>query len=380
MLIIQNVTVITPTETLTNSHVVIENGRFSAINPPTLPDHPRIDGAGLIMAPGFIDLQLNGGFGHDFTENPETIWEVARQLPQYGVTSFLPTIITSPLETVAKAQAMLANPPEGWQGATPLGLHLEGPFLNPQKKGAHNPSFMRLPEETAVVNWSPENGVKLVTLAPELEGALPIIEALTARGIVVSAGHSMATYEEAKAGFEAGVRYGTHLFNAMPPLHHRQPGLIGALLADERATIGIIPDNVHVHPALLKMVWEAVGNGRLSIVTDSMAAMGMPSGKYMLGNHQVTVDENKSTIEDGTLAGSIITMNNAIRTMMQATGAPLAEVLPTVTRNPALLLNLPHLGQIALNCQADFVLLTSDLTVKATYVAGHQIAPSPPKN
>ena len=373
MIIIHNVTIITPTETLNDSNVVIENGRFSAINPPTLPDYPLINGTDLIMAPGFIDLQLNGGFGHDFTEKPHTIWEVARLLPQYGVTSFLPTIITSPLETIAIAQEVLANSPEDWQGATPLGLHLEGPFLNPQKKGAHNRSFMRLPDETAVVNWTPENGVKLVTLAPELAGALPIIKELTARGVVVSAGHSMATYEEAKAGFEAGVRYGTHLFNAMPPLHHRQPGLIGALLEDERLTIGIIPDGVHVHPALLKMVWEGVGNGRLNIVTDSMAAMGMPPGQYMLGNNQVTVVEKKSTIEDGTLAGSIITIDNAVRGMMQATGASFSDILPTVTLIAANLLNLPQLGRIEPNCQADFVLLGLDLKINATYVGGHQV-------
>ncbi len=373
MHIISNVSVITPNTTLHHSNVVIENGRFAAINPATLPAYPQIDGTGLIMAPGFIDLQLNGGFGDDFTESPDTIWEVARQLPQYGVTSFLPTIITSPLETVIKAQNVLKNQPKDWQGATPLGLHLEGPFLNPQKKGAHNAGYMQHPHETAVSNWSPENNVLLVTLAPELKGALPVIRTLADRGVLVSAGHSMATYEQAKAGFDAGVRYGTHLFNAMPSLHHRQPGLIGALLEDERVTIGIIPDGVHVHSSLLNMVWHTVGNGRLSIVTDSMAAMGMPPGKYALGNHQVTVDYHKSTLPNGTLAGSIVTMDDAILKMMDATGASYEEILPTATSTPAKLLNRPQLGRIETGCQADFVLLTQAFKIQATFINGQRV-------
>ena len=163
-------------------------------------------------------------------------------LPRYGVTSYLPTIITSPLENINHARhVLLEERPSTYHGAEPLGLHIEGPFLNPLKKGAHNPIYLQAPDAALVADWSPSNGVRLVTLAPELPGALPVIEALTSRGVVVSAGHSMATYDEALAGFAAGMRYGTHLFNAMSPIGHRQPGLPGALLSEPNLVTGLIP-------------------------------------------------------------------------------------------------------------------------------------------
>ena len=167
-----------------------------------------IDAAGLILAPGFIDLQINGAFGDDFTADPTTIWRVAERLPRYGVTAFLPTIITSPLEKVAAAQRVVTEgDPHGFRGRAPLGLHVEGPFLNPQKKGAHNPKYLRLPEPSMTLrNWSPETGVRLVTLAPELPGALEVIVALTERGVLVSEGHSMATYDRGRGRVRRGRR------------------------------------------------------------------------------------------------------------------------------------------------------------------------------
>ena len=287
------------------------------------------------------------------------------------MTSFLPTIITSPLTAVAAAQKVItSSPPTGFQGATPLGLHLEGPFLHRDKKGAHNPDYLRLPTETAVANWSPENGVCLVTLAPELMGSLDVIRILTGRGVVVSAGHSTATFAQATAGFDAGICYGTHLFNAMPPLHHREPGLAGALLADERATVGLIVDSEHVHPELVKIVWELAGNDCLNLVTDAMAALGMPPGNYQLGDFEVMVDETTARLPAGTLAGSVLRMDTAVRNFITYTGCTLAEALSTVTSTPANLLNLPHKGRIAPHCDADLVLLTQDLQVHTTFING----------
>jgi N-acetylglucosamine-6-phosphate deacetylase len=193
---------------------------------------------------------------------------------------------------------------------------------------------------------------------------------LTERGIVVSAGHSTAILVQANAGFEAGIRYGTHLFNAMPPLHHREPGLAGALLADNRITIGLIVDGEHVHPELVKLVWRLVGNGRLNLVTDAMAALGMPPGHYALGDHAVIVDETTARLPSGTLAGSLLSLDTAVRNLITFTGCTLAEALPTVTRPPATLLNLPHKGRIAPTCDADLVLLTPDLQVHTTFVGG----------
>ncbi|KAA3658061.1 MAG: N-acetylglucosamine-6-phosphate deacetylase [Chloroflexi bacterium] len=367
MMIIENGMVYTPEGVVENGTVVVENGRIQTITQSQKtgpPDSQVIDAAGLFVVPGFIDLQLNGGFGHDFTQQPETIWEVAAQLPQFGVISFLPTIITSPMETVAAAQQVMTQAPaDGFCGAMPLGLHLEGPFLNPIKKGAHDVRWMKLPSSARTQTWTRDNHVRLVTLAPEMPNAHELIQSLVANGVMVSAGHSMATFDEAVAAFDSGVRYGTHLFNAMPPLHHRKPGLAGALLADERVAYGLIPDGIHVHPGLIKTVWQAAGE-RMTVVTDAMAAMGMPSGRYLLGDFEVTVTETDSRLPDGTLAGSIVTMDAALRNLMTFTGCSLAEALPTVTHNPAELLGLPQKGRLMPGADADLVLLSSDLQVQ----------------
>ncbi len=374
MFCIKNAKIYTPDQTIEDGLVLVEAGRIVDVGSAAegqIPDGVTvIDGRGRHLVPGFIDLQLNGGFGHDFTADPQTIWPVAERLPPFGVTGFLPTVITSPLENMGEAMAVWQARPGSFQGAIPLGLHLEGPFLNPDKKGAHNPAYLRPPDQAALGEWCPENGVRLVTLAPELPGALELIRLLTDRGVVISAGHSMATYEQATAGFAAGIRYGTHLFNAMPPLHHREPGLAGALLNDPNLIVGLIPDGEHVHPLLVKTVWQLLGGRRLNLVTDAMAAMGMPSGVYQLGDFEVTVDGQTARLADGTLAGSIITLDQALRNLIDFSGCTLAEALPTVTSTPADLLGMPHKGRIAPGCDADLVLLNEWLEVEETFVGG----------
>ena len=375
MFAIRHATIITPAKTIEDGTVLIADGRITAVGSAELEVPPTAtvrNAAGLILSPGFIDLQVNGGFGLDFTADPATIWDVAAGLPRYGVTSFLPTVITSPPATGRAAQDVLrAGPPAGWVGARPLGLHLEGPFLNPGKKGAHNPAHLRLPTPEAVADWSPEEGVRLVTLAPELPGASEVIAALAGRGVVVSAGHSPATYDEAAAGFDAGARYATHLFNAMSTLHHREPGLVAAALADPRVTAGLIPDGLHVHPALVALVWRLLGPGRLNLVTDAMAAMGMSPGDYLLGDFSVTVDESSARLPDGTLAGCILSLDAILRAFIAFTGASLADALATVTTTPARLLGLgAELGSIAPGMAADLTLISPDLRIVETFIAG----------
>jgi N-acetylglucosamine-6-phosphate deacetylase len=377
MLWIRHATIYTPDAQIENGVLAIENGRIAAVAPDVAvpADAEVFDGRGLRLVPGFIDLQLNGAFGDDFSLAPETIWQVAAGLGRYGVTSFLPTIITSPLGQFGKGQEVLAGgPPPGWQGAIPLGLHCEGPFLNPKKKGAHNPDHLRLPDVEAVASWSPANHVRLVTLAPELPGALDVVETLTGRGVVVSAGHSMATFAEAQAGFAAGIRYGTHLFNAMPAMEHREPGLPGALLTTPELTVGIIPDGIHTHPSIVALAWAAKGPRRLNVVTDAMAALGKPPGKYLLADQEVIVTEQEARLSSGTLAGSVLAMDEALRRLMTFTGATLAEALPTITSTPADLLGIGHeRGRILPGAYADLILLTPTLEVAATFVEGKLI-------
>jgi N-acetylglucosamine-6-phosphate deacetylase len=383
MLLVTNAAVYAPDRVIAGGAVLVDGGRIAYAGPVDGAPRPAgvsvIDASGLALVPGFIDLQINGAFGHDFTDDPSSIWTVASALPRFGVTTFLPTIITSPLETVAAARrAVVDGRPSGFRGAEPLGLHLEGPFLNPAKKGAHNGAYLRPPAPDAVAQWSPPDGVRLVTLAPELPGARGVVTALTERGVVVSAGHSMATFEEAVAGFDAGIRYGTHLFNAMPVLHHREPGLPGALLADSRTTVGLIADGIHTHRAIVPLVWQAVGASRVTLVTDAMAALGMPPGAHRLGELHVQVDRTGARLADGTLAGSVLSMDQALRNVMAFTGRPLAEVLRAVTHTPARLLGLDNeRGAIRPGLVADLVLLSSDHQVRLTVAGGEVVYRAP---
>ena len=376
MLYIDNAVIYTPDQVIEHGAVLADEGRIAEVGPAGTVRRPAgaqvIDAAGQALVPGFVELQFNGGFGDDFTDDPTTIWRVAERLPRYGVTSFLPTIITSPLETVAAGQAVVTGgPPPGFCGARPLGLHVEGPFLNPAKKGAHNPNYLRAPDAAAVAGWSPATGVRLVTMAPELPGALGVISALSSRGVLVSVGHSNATFEQAVAAFDAGARYGTHLFNAMSALGHRDPGLPGALLTDSRPTVGVIADGVHTHRSVISLAWQALGPHRMNLVTDAISALGMPPGRHLLGDFEVVVDATSARLADGTLAGSILSLDQALRNLIAITGCALAEALPTLTTTPARAIGLEHeRGRIAPGCVADMVLLDSDLHVKTTVAAG----------
>lgn len=381
-LLIQNAVVFTPQGLLESGSVLIRDGYIqaagTAAHVPVLPDARRIEARGLILSPGWIDLQINGGFGRDFTDEPERIWEVGAQLPQFGTTAFLPTVITAPLDKIKRAiEVWKQGPPKDYSGAIPLGWHIEGPFLNPAKKGAHNPQYLRQPDPDVVQHWSPENGVRLVTLAPELPGALVVVLALRGRNVVLSAGHSMADFDQAQAGFQAGISYGTHLFNAMPRLDHRSPGLSGALLSNSEVVVGIIVDGIHVHPAMVSLAWKAKGSQGLTLVTDAMAALGMQPGKYCLGDLEVTVDQTSARLPDGTLAGSILTQDLALRNLMDFTGCSLVEALPALTQIPAQVLGLASKGRISPGCDADLTLLNPQGEVVAVFISGELRFSSP---
>lgn len=356
----------------------IENGQIIAVDHQTVlacpPGADVLDGRFGTLAPGFIELQINGAFGFDFTEQPESIWQVGSRLPCFGVTTFLPTVVTAPLEKIAQAMKVIkSGPPKGYRGAQALGLHIEGPFLNPVKKGAHNPNYLRLPSPELVQDWTPANGVRLVTLAPELPGALATILSLVRQGVIVSAGHSTASQSEAEAGIAAGIRWGTHLFNAQPALEHRARNLTGVLLTDDRVGFGIIADGVHVDPLMVKLAWKAKAGHGFTLVTDAMAALGMPAGTARLGDFDVVVDATSARLADGTLAGSILAEDAALRNLMQFAGCSLAEALAALTSTPAALLGLADRGRIEAGTRADFVLLDENRHIMATLANGEVI-------
>ena len=321
-----------------------------------------------IIAPGFIDLQVNGFRGHDAAGGSAEIAVISALLPQTGVTGFLPTMISRPLEDgrrfVSASHAVRAP------GARVLGSHLEGPFLNPEQRGAHEAEFLLTPTADRVASVL-ELPPRMMTLAPELEGGLDAVRALACAGVVVSLGHSAAAYEDGLAAIEAGARFATHLFNAMPPLHHRAPGLVGAVLDDTRVTAGVIADGVHVHPSLLGVAACAKGAARLALTTDQVAAAGSPPGRYLLGGREVVHDGDRVRLMDGTLAGSAATMDLLVR--LAAAQFGLHRALTMASRTPARVLGLPRLGRVAAGCEADLVLLGRDLAVRRTLVAGRTV-------
>ncbi len=363
-----------PTPHIAGATVFVEQGLIRRIQPGRNPAADISVDEGCI-APGFIDLQINGALGADFTSDGHTVAKVSAWLPRTGVTAFVPTVITAPLEAYPKILREIREASRNATGAHPLGVHLEGPYLNPVKKGAHNPAFLRPVNVDEILRWADSPLVRIVTLAPELPGALDAVRALRRKGIVVSAGHSDATFAQAMAGFEAGITWGTHLYNTMSPLDHREPGLPGALLTSP-VPYGLIVDGIHVHPAMVKLAFQAKGAGAaqaITLVTDAMEAMGRPPGRYKLGDRTVSVDETSARLADGTLAGSILRLDQAMRNMIAFTGCSLADALGMASTTPASVLGLERQGRLAPGCDADLVILDKALQVTHTIVSGQVV-------
>lgn len=372
---ITNLTLLQNGEEIQKASLAVRDGHFTHAGPGAVAgsdDALQVDGGGWLAAPGYIDVQLNGAYGHDFTQDPSTITKVAARLPQSGVTAFLPTFITSPLDHYAAClQAVARARDAGGAGARVLGAHVEGPFLSPQRPGAHNPQLIRPPSPEALACLEPLDAVTLLTLAPEEPDALQAVRRLRRRGVTLSMGHSMATVDEAAAAVEAGVSAATHLFNAMAPLHHRRPGLVGFILGDERVRFGLIADGVHVHPRLVALAYRARGAKAIALVTDAMAAMGMPPGTYALGDRRVSVNESSARLEDGTLAGSILRLDQAVRNMVAFVDCSAAQAVQMATATPAAMIGVEdRLGHLRTGYAADFVLLDEALAVQATFVGG----------
>ena len=288
-----------------------------------------------------VDLQVNGAAGHDLTSDPDRLWDVASALPGHGVVAFLPTIITSAPGVASRAlEVLAAGPPVGWSGAAPLGLHLEGPMLAPGRKGAHPEEWLRLPAADVVDGWSREAGVAMVTIAPELPGALDVIATLVGRGVVVSIGHTEATAAEVAAAVEAGATCVTHLGNAMPAMRPREPGPVGAALGGASLVAGLIVDGHHLDPAFVRTAWRALGPDRFLSVSDTTAALGIPDGPARLGHREVVVAGGTVRLLDGTLAGSAASLTECVQLLVEQTGCSTADAVATATTTPLRLLGI----------------------------------------
>lgn len=325
------------------------------------------------LLPGFVDLQVNGGFGIDVATEPGRVPELSERLLATGVTSYLPTLISSPEDLYGEALPALAALENDPSGAEILGVHLEGPFVSPKKRGAHPQPFVIPPDRELLGRLMDLGPVRLVTLAPELEGAGEVVEFAVERGAVVSAGHSEATFETAYEAFDHRISGATHLFNAMRPIHHREPGIAGAAFAHARVVCGIIADGLHVHPEMVSLAFRMLGPDRLYLITDATAATGMESGEYALATRKVYQDANMARLGDGALAGSLITMNEAFQNVLAFTGCTLPEAARMVSATPARLVGAKRKGRLVPGYDADITVLAPDLSVEAVWRSGHRI-------
>src|SRR5262245_5174944 len=348
----------------------------SAGRPPGPPDVTLADG---YLLPGLVDLQVNGYFGIEFQTADATRWAaVAAQLPATGTTSFVPTIITAPLSqltaTLRSARDFVPGLPS--DGARVLGVHVEGPFISPERRGAHNPAWITDPTPAAVAELI-EAGrglLRLVTLAPERPGALAAIDQLTEAGVLVSVGHSDARAEQVAAAADRGARMVTHLFNAQRPLGHREPGVVGQALTDARLTSGLIADLYHVAGPVCGLAFRAAP-GRIALVTDAAAPAGMPPGEYLLGGELIRLpagDGAPPVRGDGTIAGSALRMDRAVANAVRC-GLSLPAAVAAATRIPADLIGRPDLGRLRPGAAADLVWLSPELRTRATWIAGRLV-------
>jgi len=323
-------------------------------------------GGRCIAVPGFVDAHVNGFAGVDFLDADSDGYRHAGDaLLETGVTSYLPTLITAPEEELLAA---IASVPLGAPGPRIRGVHLEGPFLAKRRLGTHPAAHRRDPDRSLLDRLLAAGPVRLMTLAPELPGALELVDLLVERGVTVSCGHSDATAQQAEAAFDRGARMVTHVFNAMRPFNHREPGIAGAALVRDDVVVQMILDGVHLAPAAAALVWRAA-KGRVSLVTDSVAAASGSGGSYHLGGVELQVDGRAVRSPEGMLAGSLLTMIEAVRNL-HALGAPLADALNAASAVPARALGLSDAGRLQVGLPADIVLLDDNLNVERVFVGG----------
>ena len=371
----------TPSERISPARIVIEGSRIAAIGTPdqveVAPEMTRIEAGDLIATPGFIDTHIHGSSGVDVMEATwDALNTVSGALASHGTTSFLPTTVSASAEVLGECIGRLGGLQEGeFVGAHPIGIHLEGPFISPIRRGIHPADHIRDADAALLEKWidMSDGAVRLLTIAPEVEGIDAVIKVAQARGVTLAMGHSDATMETAREAADRGVCYAVHMFNAMRGLHHRDPGIAGAVLADDRVRAEIIADGVHVDPAFVRVFARSKGRERVLLVTDGTSATDMPDGEYTLGASTVSVSEGVCRDSEGRLAGSTLTQDVALRNYVEWTGSDLAAGLEALTTNPAAALGVEDQGRLRVGSEADIVLLDRTLTVKRTYVGGRTV-------
>jgi len=387
---------LTPTCAIAQPLLLVEQGRVHEIS--TRNERPVPAGVSItdfgdgVIAPGYVDLHIHGSAGYDvMDDNPEALPAIEQLLTRHGVTSYFPTTVTAPMDATLRALEQLADAIEkreiereqlkqedgkGQRRAVPHGIHLEGPFLSHARRGVHPPENLLAPTLALFERfWQAARGrIRMMTIAPELEGAPEVIAEAARRGVCVSLGHSDADFEAAERGIAAGARHATHTFNAMRPLSHnaldhRSPGILGAVLTDRRVSADIIADGVHLDSAIVKLVANAKGPEQTVLITDATSATGMPDGRYRLGSFEVEVRDGKC-MAAGKLAGSVLTMDRAVRNLARFAEWDLPQAVAAASRNPARVARIANKGALVAGADADFVVLNAEGELLRTFVGG----------
>jgi N-acetylglucosamine-6-phosphate deacetylase len=388
---------LTPTNPVEHPLVLVEQRRIHEISPRSSRQVPAgisaCDFGEDVIAPGYVDLHIHGSAGYDVMDDTaEALPAIEQLLARHGVTSYFPTTVTAPMDTTLRALERLAdtierrehereqkherNNKDGKTRALPLGIHLEGPFISHARRGVHPSEYLLAPTLALFEQfWQAARGrIRMMTIAPELEGAPEVIAEAARRGVCVSLGHSDADFAAAERGIAAGARHATHTFNAMRPLDHRtldhrSPGILAAVLTDGRVSADIIADGVHLDPAIVKLFAQAKGPEQTVLITDAISATGMPDGRYRLGSFEVDVRDGKC-MANGSLAGSTLTMDRAVRNLARFADWDLSQAVAAASRNPARAARIANKGVLAAGADADFVVLSSEGDVLRTFVGG----------
>lgn len=380
--IINNLMVHSEKETYKNGYIKVVDGKIAEVGPAS--QYKQDDDAKVItlspdyqVIPGAIDIHIHGASNSDAMDaTHDALSTMAKTLPKEGTTSFLATTMTQSTQAIESALLNAGKYIENQtqENAEIVGVHLEGPFISPARKGAQPEDYIVDPDVTLFKRWQEmaENQIKLVTLAPEQPNGLDLAAHLRGTGVVASIGHSDATYDQIDEAIQAGTTHVTHLYNGMRGLHHREPGVLGAAYLRDELYVELIADGIHCRPEMIKLAYDQITSERMILITDSLRAKWLEKGTYDLGGQPVNVDETKATLSDGTLAGSILKMNDAIKNTMEYTGCSMIDIIKMTAENPAKQLRIfDRKGSIKVGKDADLVILNDRLDVEMTFCRGN---------